>query len=168
MGRTYARLLRPPTMVAISGSASAPEAFQLARLGVRSYLTKPFSIAEFRDSLRSAASPETREQILDRVSEFAAEYRLTERQVTLVRLALSELPRKRYADALGVSENTCKTMVRRLLRKVRADCLTDIPRAILVRGHDMAPSGATRDRADGHPATRVQVSRKSKIALLIQ
>ena len=87
------------------------------------------------------------------MGEFAAEYKLTERQVTLLRLVLSELPRNRYAEALSVTENTCKTMVRRVLRKVRAHNLADIPRLMLVRNHDMAPCGANHGRS---PATTTE------------
>jgi DNA-binding NtrC family response regulator len=38
-----------PTVVAISGRASPPEAFTLAQLGVRGYLAKPFELGEFRE-----------------------------------------------------------------------------------------------------------------------
>ena len=44
--------LRPePMKVAISGVASATEAFELAQLGVRAYLGKPFSLADLLETI---------------------------------------------------------------------------------------------------------------------
>jgi two-component system response regulator RegA len=45
-----------PTVVAISGAATAAESFRLAQLGVRVYLAKPFSTDELRRALARAAS----------------------------------------------------------------------------------------------------------------
>lgn len=43
-----------PILVAMSGIASADEAFRLAAYGVRTYLNKPFSIQEFTNAVESA------------------------------------------------------------------------------------------------------------------
>lgn len=47
---------RPPTpvVVAISGTATPPDAFRLAAAGVRAYLHKPFTTAELRAALERA------------------------------------------------------------------------------------------------------------------
>jgi len=47
---------RPPSCLAMSGQASAEEAFELARLGVRGYLAKPFTLGELRDIVEQAVS----------------------------------------------------------------------------------------------------------------
>jgi two-component system, response regulator RegA len=51
--------LRPvPSIIAISGSATAEEAFALAQRGVRGYLQKPLSLPDLRDTIgRVMASP---------------------------------------------------------------------------------------------------------------
>ncbi len=43
-----------PILVAMSGKASADEAFRLAGYGVRTYLNKPFSIQEFTSAVETA------------------------------------------------------------------------------------------------------------------
>lgn len=43
-----------PILVAMSGKASADEAFRLAAYGVRAYLAKPFSIQEFTTAVQTA------------------------------------------------------------------------------------------------------------------
>ena len=54
---------QPPGCLAMSGQASAEEAFELARLGVRGYLAKPFSLGELRDIIEQAvnAAPQLEE-----------------------------------------------------------------------------------------------------------
>jgi len=48
--------LQPPSCLAMSGQASAEEAFELARLGVRGYLAKPFTLGELRDIVEQAVN----------------------------------------------------------------------------------------------------------------
>ncbi|MCG8588791.1 MAG: response regulator [Proteobacteria bacterium] len=43
-----------PVLVAVSGQASAEEAFRLAQLGCRAYLAKPFSVDAFRAKIEEA------------------------------------------------------------------------------------------------------------------
>ena len=40
-----------PLKIGISGKASAEQAFELARVGVRAYLAKPFSLKELKDAI---------------------------------------------------------------------------------------------------------------------
>jgi len=48
LARELAELRPMPLMIAISGEASPKQAFQLNEIGVRAYLSKPFSLKEFR------------------------------------------------------------------------------------------------------------------------
>ena len=138
-----------PAMIAVSGMASASEAFGMARHGVHVFLSKPFSADEFREKVRfllnsmrplaetaqlqEAGAPYGDGAIGSQLVDFAQQYRLSPREVTVVRLALSGLPRSRFPAILGVSDNTCKTLVRRVLHKCEARHLADIPRMLLVR-----------------------------------
>jgi two-component system, response regulator RegA len=45
------RLAREPLKIGISGKASAEQAFELAQLGVRAYLAKPFRLKDLRDAI---------------------------------------------------------------------------------------------------------------------
>ena len=47
---------QPPSCLAMSGQASAEEAFELARLGVRGYLAKPFTLGELREIVEQAVT----------------------------------------------------------------------------------------------------------------
>lgn len=134
-----------PLVIAMSGVASADEAFELAQHGVHIYLSKPFSPAQLsqkiNEALRSSESG-VRGGLYERVPmaanvhEFAQRYRLTPRQTTIVQLAVTGTPRRDYPEILGVTENTCKTMIRRLLHKCGARSLADIPRLMLVQGRE--------------------------------
>ena len=140
-------LLSPrPTLIATSGLASAREAFELAQLGV-----EPFPRFSFESRVRaflreeeapgsgemgSSLSPETRALVTGRLSAFAAIHGLSVHEQELVRLAIAGVPRKRIPDILGVTDNTCKTRIRRLLRKCDADHLADIPRMLLLHSYE--------------------------------
>jgi two-component system, response regulator RegA len=53
----FARTIEPaPTMIAISGEATAAQAFALAELGVRGFLAKPFDLRELRATLEEVLS----------------------------------------------------------------------------------------------------------------
>jgi two-component system, response regulator RegA len=52
--RAAVDLFPRPLFVAMSGKASAREGFELAQLGVRAYLAKPFTPEELRHTLREA------------------------------------------------------------------------------------------------------------------
>ena len=49
-----AKLLPKPLLVAISGRASAAEAFRLGQIGVRAYLPKPLSLLDLSEAVESA------------------------------------------------------------------------------------------------------------------
>lgn len=111
--------LRPaPLMLAISGQATAQQAFQLASLGVRGYLPKPLSFRDFT---------KTMEQLLDAAPNLAPLLAATvgrapfQDVLTLVRrsmaeqaLALSEGNRTGAARLLGVTRQAVQQLIRDL------------------------------------------------------
>ncbi|HKU41910.1 MAG TPA: response regulator transcription factor, partial [Polyangiales bacterium] len=140
------RLTPQPLVVAMSGLASASEAFALAQWGVRVYLTKPFAPSDLMDSVCELASaeaqgrpdgervqPQTATSLAVSLALFAQRHAIPEREMALVRLAVAGVPRGRCPTMLGVSENTCKTLIRRLLQRCGARTLAEIPRLVLMR-----------------------------------
>lgn len=145
-----ASLLRPaPVIVAMSGLASAREAFALAQSGARIYLTKPFAERELlegiadvcRESRKGISSALGDPDLNDSLALFAQRHGVPEREMELVRLATAGVPRGRCPDMLGISENTCKTLTRRLLQRCGARSLAQIPRLVLI-GEDHAHTHA--------------------------
>jgi DNA-binding NarL/FixJ family response regulator len=140
------RLTPQPLVVAMSGLASASEAFALAQWGARVYLTKPFAPREFLESVEELVGGDSQPRSdAERVPKhsatslavslalFAQRHAIPEREMALVRLAVAGVPRSRCPAMLGVSENTCKTLIRRLLQRCGARNLTEIPRLVLMR-----------------------------------
>jgi DNA-binding NarL/FixJ family response regulator len=158
-----ARRRRPvPLIVAVSGLASAGEAFALAQCGARIYLSKPFAWQELIDGiidvysdtsdkcgstwLPEFAPPNARAHGLhdagaelgndtdlrENLRWFARYYAVPRREMALVQLATSGVARARCPEMLGVSENTCKTLTRRLLQRCGARSLAQIPRLVLM------------------------------------
>mgnify|MGYP003444535416 FL=1 len=134
-----------PVIVAMSGLASAREAFALAQSGARIYLTKPFAERELVDGIaalchesrRTLASGWADADLDGSLTLFAERYGVPEREMELVRLATAGVPRNRCPEMLGISENTCKTLTRRLLQRCGARSLAQIPRLVLI-GEDAA------------------------------
>jgi DNA-binding NarL/FixJ family response regulator len=144
------RLTPQPLVVAMSGLASASEAFSLAQWGVRVYLAKPFAPSDLIESVQELAAPDTNmkadgEQLQVQTATslavslalFAQRHAIPEREMALVRLAVAGVPRSRCPTMLGVSENTCKTLIRRLLQRCGARNLAEIPRLVLMRQPEM-------------------------------
>jgi DNA-binding NtrC family response regulator len=129
-----------PVIIAMSGLASAREAFALAQSGARIYLTKPFAERELVDSIadvcqetRRTAGPGSADvDLAVTLALFAGRYSVPEREMELVRLATAGVPRNRCPGMLGISENTCKTLTRRLLQRCGARSLAQIPRLVLI------------------------------------
>jgi DNA-binding NarL/FixJ family response regulator len=129
-----------PIIVAISGLASAGEAFALARSGACLYLTKPFAQRELLEGIsqltrgaRSRYAPAALHRDLgQRLIQFAQRFGIPEREMALVRLATAGVSRARCPDTLGITENTCKTLTRRLLQRCGARTLAQVPRLVLM------------------------------------
>jgi DNA-binding NarL/FixJ family response regulator len=136
-----ARLHSHPFIVAMSGKASPAEVFELARAPVRLYVEKPFTIAELVERIDAAvavsngdAIPEhLQSELLHQVRRLAIERALTPREAECVRLTLAGTPRAALAQALGVSPNTCKTLIRGVLRKCGTKRLAQVTTMILTR-----------------------------------
>lgn len=147
-GRTlfeHALRMEPtPLLVAISGRATAGEGFELARLGVHTLLEKPFELSAFEQAVQSALlySENTCDQrarlaVASRIElelrSLARRRELSVQQVQVLRLLLQGTSRKHLPAALGVSENTCKTTIRRLLARCEAARIADVLRDIVAR-----------------------------------
>jgi DNA-binding NarL/FixJ family response regulator len=148
VARRAARLHSPPFVVAMSGEATAAEAFELARASVRIYLEKPFTVDELRDRIQAhqsqgaASEPLPWDQAIPRnmraallaaLQRVAQERSLTPRELDVLQLALAGAARAALPAALGVSKNTCKTLVRGALRKCGLERLAQVSAFVLAR-----------------------------------
>lgn len=106
-----------PAVVAISGAATAPQAFRLAQLGVGGFLTKPFSISELRHEVDGVLSAPPRLEERLRQSVGRVPLRDVENRVrtTMVREAMAQAGggRKGAARLLRIS----RQMLQHILRK---------------------------------------------------
>jgi DNA-binding NarL/FixJ family response regulator len=138
----FAGQRRPaPLIVAISGLASAGEAFALAQCGARIYLAKPFAEQDLLDGIAEASSDSRAAPVIsggvernfgENLLRFARRHGIPEREMALVRLATAGVPRARCPEMLGISDNTCKTLTRRLLQRCGARSVAQIPRLVLM------------------------------------
>jgi len=149
VARRAARLHSSPFIVAMSGEASPEEAFSLARASVSVYLEKPFTVEELKariDETRARergasvavpwdeATPDNvRAPLLTELRQLAEERKLTPREVEVLRFAVAGTPRSALAEAMGVSDNTCKTLVRGALRKCGVQRLAQVAAFVLAR-----------------------------------
>jgi DNA-binding NtrC family response regulator len=111
-----AQLWPKPVTVAISGCASPEQAFRLAQLGVRAYLSKPFLLEELQDAVETAyrETPPLETLIaacVGRVPLRELQQRLR-RVMVLQALALSEGSRSETARLLAVSRQAIQQMLR--------------------------------------------------------
>jgi DNA-binding NarL/FixJ family response regulator len=140
------RLSPVPVLVAISGVATATEAFDLARSGVVAFLVKPFGLHELERCLkdacdRRAAARASDAHPLSRSAERAWEelvrrYRLTPRQAEVVRRTAEGTRRGDLPRVLGISEASCKTLVRRVLQRCGSARLSDLAFVVLAARDD--------------------------------
>jgi len=111
--------LPTPLVVLMSGTAVPAQSFKLAQLGVQGYLTKPFDLAQLRQTMEQAAStpPDIRPQLRNIVGqrsihEVEAEVRSAMLNEALARTGGS---RRSAARLLEVS----RQLVQHMLRKGR-------------------------------------------------
>lgn len=154
------RLDRPPLLLAISGRASACEGFELAQMGVHGFLEKPFDLTAVERAVQRAMAyeqascarrelPSAANRVELELNALARRKSLSAQQVQLLRHLLHGTPRKQLPRALGVSENTCKTAIRRLLARCGAPRLSDVLREVMARSSEPATERA-RSGAPGH------------------
>jgi DNA-binding response OmpR family regulator len=142
------RLWPKPLGVAISGEASADEAFRLAKIGVAGYLAKPLSLEELGkevEKVRRAAPP------LDPIiATMVGQYSLHEvqdrmRSVMLHQaLALTEGSRSGAARLLDVSRQA----VQQILRGTTTEEPPAEPKDEAPAADDAAPAETSTDRDD--------------------
>lgn len=138
-----------PVLIAISGVASATEAFDLARAGAVAFLVKPFGLSELERCLRDACDARAQlhsgERALSPEAEHALQelvrrYRFTPRQAELLRITAGGTRRADLSKALGISEASCKTLVRRVLSRSGSTRLSDLTFAVLASQQSTTPS----------------------------
>ncbi len=102
-------------VVAMSGASDAPTAFELARLGVRRFLRKPFTVPELLATLKSSVEEPPP---LERMAEFVVGQSSLPAAQAQVRGAMvhrailrSRGNRQRAAKLLGISRQTVHTIV---------------------------------------------------------
>lgn len=79
------------------------------------------------------------------VDELARSEQLSPREVEIVSAGVAGIPRELMAQELGISVNTLKSQIRRLLLKCRATTLDELARSLLTRalaGSDLGPRRA--------------------------
>lgn len=133
-----------PVLIAISGVASATEAFDLARAGAVAFLVKPFGLHDLERCLRDACQARARlasggassslsplaEQALQ---ELVRRFRFTPRQAEVVRRTAQGTRRADLPKVLGISEASCKTLVRRVLSRSGSTRLSELTFAVLAQ-----------------------------------
>jgi len=122
-----ARLSPEPLKIAISGKASAAEGFRLAQLGVRAYLSKPFSLQELTEAVDRVLSEAPQVDTLVRASVGRVPMREMQQRVRSVMvdqaLALTHGSRSGAARLLEVSRQAIQQIARghRRARRPGAD-----------------------------------------------
>ena len=106
-----------PAFVAMSGVANAGQAFSLAQLGVRSYLTKPITLEEVERALEAALAtgPDMTPHVRAAVGRVALKdlERVVRETMLTEALARSEGSRRGAARLLDVSRQLLQHMLRR-------------------------------------------------------
>ena len=115
LARLASQMLPAPKVIAISGLATTEEAFELARLGVHWYVTKPFSLERLRTAIDSALQdpPAFEPQVVRNVGMTPIrEVQQRVRQVMLDQaLALAGGNRSAAGRLLGVSRQAVQQMI---------------------------------------------------------
>lgn len=177
LAREAAALRPKPLVVGISGKASPDQTFALGRAGVRAFLVKPVTEHQLGAAIRAAlAEHETDElragrprrlsdatqTILARaLDDFSEHHDLTPRQRQIVAEIVRGTPRASLAHALAISENTCKTDVRRILAHCGLERTADLPAAVLAHATDATSSHRVHHDSDA-PQARSRTSTRSK------
>ncbi len=106
-----------PLVVAISGTATPPDAFRLAQCGVRAYLQKPFGMTEVREAIRKAVceAPELDPHLRGTAGRRALRAVESDVRARLVREALARSGGSRSAAArlLRISRQHLQQILRR-------------------------------------------------------
>jgi two-component system, response regulator RegA len=109
---------RVPSIIAMSAFARPQHSFELAQLGVRAYLEKPFTASGLESALRQALSPpDLTPQLREAVGRSGLQEVEESVRRTMVAEALSraEGSRRQAARLLGVSRQFVQHVLRKLL-----------------------------------------------------
>lgn len=120
-----------PALV-ISGSPYASVANR-AHLLRASCVFKPDIAPNIRAFVKRtiAASADISQRTLAAASEVSSSFGLTAREHEILELVALGVPRERLASELGISENTLKTLIRRVLHKCKEPRVESLARAVL-------------------------------------
>ena len=118
LARALSRLRPAPLVIAMSGRASASEAFQLGALGVRGYLAKPLSFTELVATIESVldGAPDLSPLLVASVGRrrFQDVQEQVRRTMTEQALALARGNRTEAAKLLGVTRQAVQQLIRNL------------------------------------------------------
>lgn len=94
------------------------------------FVFKPVGSAELLVFVRSAVQALPARRLDTVLSEMEVRHGLTEREILILRMAAAGVPRTALATATGVSENTVKAQIKRLLHKCTAASLEALVRRV--------------------------------------
>ncbi len=130
---TALHLSPEPVKIAVSGHASAEEAFQLAKLGVLAYLAKPFSLAELSGTIERVLEAPPDIDTMLRASVGQVPMRELQQRVRKVMvgqaLALTRGSRSGAARLLDVSRQAIQQITRGKRESAAAPNSAERPRA---------------------------------------
>lgn len=96
------------------------------------YVVKPPSLRNLESFAERALAPAAPSRDRERLAlEQARVYALSEAETEIFRLSMRGVPRGEIPERMGISDNTVKTYVKRLLIKSRADSLEGLVRRVL-------------------------------------
>lgn len=129
---TALHLSPEPVKIAVSGHASAEEAFQLAKLGVLAYLAKPFSLAELSGTIERVLEAPPDIDTMLRASVGQVPMRELQQRVRKVMvgqaLALTRGSRSGAARLLDVSRQAIQQITRGNRERAAAPNSAELPR----------------------------------------
>jgi len=114
----FASSLRPkPTLIAISGHATTPEAFDLGQAGVAHFLPKPFTVAQLMETLEAASHwvPALEPFVAEAVGKRQLLEIVSSVRGTMIdeALAKAEGSRRGAARQLGITRQAVQQLVRK-------------------------------------------------------
>lgn len=114
---SWARARGDVTPALVITGARDPEPANAAQALGAEFLYKPYTIANLRAFLTRALAPSALDARVTAVDDLIAVHQLSDREAALVRCIARGVARTDLAQALGISDNTVKSHIRRLLRK---------------------------------------------------
>jgi FixJ family two-component response regulator len=148
----FSRKGRGPATVFITGHDDVAAGVQAIKNGAEDFLLKPFDDVEVLDAVRRAISRDQAARAERRqAAEIADRYdTLTPREHEVCERVVAGRLNKQIAAELGMCEQTVKVHRSRVMRKMRADSLADLVRAVDLfhRVSDHQSSHLYRSRAE--------------------